>query len=54
MKIAFCRFSQNTDLDYSWFKRYTSYFVRARAAENFRYIARATQTGVTEIINPYG
>jgi len=50
----FISLSSNTDLDYSWFKRYASYFARARAAENFRYIARATQTGVTEIINPYG
>ncbi len=50
----FISLSSNTDLDYSWFKKYASFFTRARAAENMRYLARAAQTGVTQIINPYG
>ena len=50
----FVSLSSNTDLDYSWFKRYASFFSRARAAESMRYLARATQTGVTQIIDPFG
>jgi len=50
----FVSLSSNTDLDYSGFKRYTSFFSRARAAENMRYLARATQTGITQIIDPFG
>ncbi|MGB3241648.1 MAG: nitrilase-related carbon-nitrogen hydrolase, partial [Candidatus Omnitrophota bacterium] len=50
----FISMSSNTDLDYSWFKRYVSFFSRARAAENMRYLARASQTGVTQIIDPFG
>ncbi|MFH1798784.1 MAG: nitrilase-related carbon-nitrogen hydrolase [Candidatus Omnitrophota bacterium] len=50
----FISLSSNTDLDHSWFKRYASFFSRARAAESMRYLARATQTGITQIINPFG
>ncbi|MFH1394783.1 MAG: nitrilase-related carbon-nitrogen hydrolase [Candidatus Omnitrophota bacterium] len=50
----FVSLSSNTDLDYSWFKRYASFFSRARAAESMRYLARTTQTGITQIINPFG
>ncbi len=50
----FVSLSSNTDLDYSWFKRYASFFSRARAAENMRYLARSTQTGITQIIDPFG
>ncbi len=50
----FISLSSNTDLDYSWFKRYASFFSRARAAESMRYLARTTQTGVTQIIDPFG
>lgn len=50
----FISLSSNTDLDYFWFKRYTSFFSRARAAENMRYLARVTQTGITQIIDPFG
>ncbi len=42
------------DLDRSWFKNYVTFFPRARAAENMRYIARVTQTGLTDIIGPLG
>lgn len=42
------------DLDSSWFKKYVAFFPRARAAESMRYIARVTQTGLTEIIGPLG
>ncbi len=42
------------DLDSSWFKNYVTFFPRARAAESMRYIARVTQTGLTEIIGPFG
>jgi len=50
----FISLSSNTDLDHFWFKRYTSFFSRARAAENMRYLARVTQTGITQIIDPFG
>jgi len=50
----FVSLSSNTDLDHSWFKRYASFFSRARAAENMRYLARVTQTGITQIIDPFG
>ena len=50
----FISLSSNADLDYSWFKNYASFFSRIRAAENARYLARATQTGVTEIVSPFG
>lgn len=50
----FISLSSNADLDYSWLKRYASYFTRARAAENMRYFARAAQTGVTHFIDPFG
>jgi apolipoprotein N-acyltransferase len=44
----------DVDLDHSWLKRYVTFFSRARAAENMRYLARSTQTGVTELISPFG
>ena len=44
----------DVDLDNSWFKRYVTFFPRARAAESMRYVARVTQTGITEVINPFG
>lgn len=44
----------DVDLDNSWFKRYVTFFPRARAAESMRYIARVTQTGITEVISPFG
>jgi len=50
----FVSLSSNTDLDHSWFKEYASFFSRARAAENMRYLARSTQTGITQIIDPFG
>ena len=50
----FISLSSNADLDYSWFKNYASFFSRIRAAENARYLARATQTGITEIVSPFG
>ncbi|UCD54616.1 MAG: hypothetical protein JSV93_03595 [Candidatus Omnitrophota bacterium] len=50
----FISLSSNADLDYSLLERYASFFSRARAAENARYLARATQTGVTQIIDPFG
>jgi len=50
----FVSLSSNTDFDYSWFKRYVSFFSRARAAESMRYLARSTQTGITQIVNPFG
>ncbi|MBD3296217.1 MAG: hypothetical protein GF392_02475 [Candidatus Omnitrophica bacterium] len=46
--------SSNAALDHSWFKDYISYFSRARAAENMRYLARVTQSGITHIIDPVG
>jgi len=50
----FISLSNNADLDYSLLERYASFFSRARAAENARYLARATQTGITQIIDPFG
>lgn len=50
----FISLASNTDLDYSWFKRYASFSSRARAAENMRYLARSTQSGITQIIDPAG
>lgn len=50
----FISLSSNVDLDNSWLKKYASFFTRARAAENARYIARSTQTGITQIVGPYG
>lgn len=50
----FISLSSNTDLDHSWFKKYASFFSRARASENMRYLARSTQTGYTQIIDPFG
>lgn len=44
----------DVDLDHSWLKKYATFFSRARAAENMRYMARVSQTGITEIINPFG
>lgn len=46
--------SSNAGLDRSWLKRYASFFSRARAAENGRYLARATRSGVTQIAGPSG
>lgn len=42
------------DLDKSWLLHFTSYFTRSRAAENKRYLARCTNTGITQIISPTG
>lgn len=46
--------TNNQDLDKTQFKYYTPFYSRARAAENMRYIARVTNTGVTQIIDPLG
>jgi len=50
----FISLSSNIDLDRSWLKGYASFFSRARAAENARYLARAAQTGTTFIADPFG
>lgn len=50
----FLALSSNAALDYSWFKGYISYFSRARAAENMRYTARVTQSGITQLVSPMG
>ena len=44
----------NAEFDSSGLKKYVSFFMRARAAENLRYVARIGQTGLTQIINPFG
>ncbi len=44
----------DVDLDHSWFKKYVTFFPRARAAESMRYLARVTQTGITEVVSPFG
>lgn len=46
--------SSNAALDHSWLKGYISYFSRARAAENMRYLARVTQSGFTQLVDPVG
>lgn len=44
----------DADLDHSWLKRYVTFFARSRAAESMRYLGRVTQTGITEVISPFG
>jgi len=46
--------ANNQDLDRTWLKNFSSFYSRARAAENKRYFARATNTGMTQIVSPLG
>jgi len=50
----FVTLSNDQNLDFTWFHRYAALFSRARAAENMRYLARAANTGITQIIDPFG
>jgi apolipoprotein N-acyltransferase len=46
--------TNNQDFDNSYLKYYVPFYSRARAAENMRYFARVANTGVTQIIDPFG
>lgn len=50
----FITLMNDIDLDGSWLKRYVTFFPRARASESMRYLARSTQTGITQVIDPFG
>jgi apolipoprotein N-acyltransferase len=46
--------ANNQDFDNAHLKFYTPFYSRARAAENMRYFARATNTGLTQVVDPVG
>lgn len=46
--------SSDRGLSQMWLSRLASYYSRARAAENKRFLARAANTGITQVISPTG
>ena len=50
----FVSLANDDPLKVPWTVKYKSDNVRLRAAENGKYLIRANNTGITEVINPYG